>query len=98
MVAPLFERQQAFNSAMVDHVNRNIATHRESRRAFESVLATIADDRRRFLEYQTLLVQHAAHLTLAQVQAELVVIDQDSEAVVVRRDVWVPPESRPQLP
>ena len=25
MVAPLFERQQAFNSALVDHVNRNIA-------------------------------------------------------------------------
>ena len=26
MVAPLFERQQAFNSALVDHVNRNVAS------------------------------------------------------------------------
>jgi hypothetical protein len=30
--------------------------------------------------------------------AELVVIDQESEAIVVRRDVWVPPEFGPQLP
>ena len=33
MVAPLFERQQAFNSALVDHVNRNIATHRATRQS-----------------------------------------------------------------
>ena len=63
MVAPLFERQQAFNSALVDHVNRNIATHRENRRAFESVLATLADDRRRFLEYQTLLILYFQQIT-----------------------------------
>ena len=36
MVAPLFERQQAFNSALVDHVNRNVAMHRETTRALET--------------------------------------------------------------
>lgn len=48
-------------------------------------------------QYQMLLARRAAHLTRARVQAELVVIDQNGEAVVVRRDVWVPPESRPQF-
>src|SRR3989337_864320 len=33
MVAPLFQRQQAFNSALVDHINRNIAMQRETTRA-----------------------------------------------------------------
>ena len=28
LVAPYFEQQQAFNSALVDHVNRNVAAHR----------------------------------------------------------------------
>jgi hypothetical protein len=49
-------------------------------------------------QYQTLLALHAAHLIRVGSAAELVVIDQESEAIVVRRDVWVPPDSRPQLP
>ena len=49
-------------------------------------------------EYQTLLTDRAAQLTRSCMPADLVVIDQESEAIVVRRDVWVPPESRPQLP
>ncbi len=49
-------------------------------------------------QYRALLARRAAQLTRSGVRAELVVIDQESEAVVVRRDVWVPPESRPQLP
>jgi hypothetical protein len=49
-------------------------------------------------QYQAPLARRAAQLTRARVRAALVVIDQDSEGVVVRRDVWVPPGSRPQLP
>jgi hypothetical protein len=49
-------------------------------------------------QYQTLLLRRAAHLIRVGFAAELVVIDQESEAIVVRRDVWVPPDSRPQLP
>ena len=43
--------------------------------------------------YQSLLARHAAQLTRSRVPAELVVIDQDSEAIVVRRDVWLAPKS-----
>jgi hypothetical protein len=50
------------------------------------------------LQYQTLLVLHAVHLTLARAQAELVVIDQDSGVIVLRRDVPGMPEPRPRVP
>ena len=36
-----------------------------------------------------LLTRRAAQLTRAGVAAELVIIDQDSDVIVVRRDVWV---------
>ena len=45
------------------------------------------------LQYRTLLAHRAAHLTRAGSAAELVVIDQESEAIVVRRDVWLTPKS-----
>ena len=44
-------------------------------------------------QYQTLLTRRAAYLIRAQSSAELVVIDQESEAIVVRRDVAVTPKS-----
>ena len=44
-------------------------------------------------QYRALLARRAAHLTRARLGAELVVIDQESEAIVVRRDVWVTPKS-----
>src|SRR5215213_6295547 len=56
MVAPLFERQQAFNAALVDHVNRNVATHRETARAMESALTLLREDHRRLVEFQSLLI------------------------------------------
>jgi hypothetical protein len=40
-------------------------------------------------QYQTLLSRRSAQLSRAHLPAELVVIDQESEAIVVRRDVWV---------
>jgi hypothetical protein len=44
-------------------------------------------------QYQMLLARRAAHLTRAGLAAELVVIDQDSEAVIMRHDVWLIPGS-----
>jgi hypothetical protein len=44
-------------------------------------------------QYRTLPAQRAAQLIRARSSAELVVIDQESEAVVVRRNVWLPPKS-----
>ena len=44
-------------------------------------------------QYQLLLARHAAHLTRVGSPAELVVIDQESEEIVMRRDVWLTPKS-----
>jgi hypothetical protein len=44
-------------------------------------------------QYQTLLSRRAALLIRARASAELVVINQESEAIVVRRDVWLAPKS-----
>jgi hypothetical protein len=44
-------------------------------------------------QYRALLARRAAQLTRERSAAELVVIDQASEAIVVRRDVWVIPRS-----
>ena len=63
MVAPLFERQQAFNSTLVDHVNRNVAMHRETARAMNSTLEMLGEDHRRFIEYQALLIIYAQQIT-----------------------------------
>ena len=63
MVAPLFERQQAFNSALVDHVNRNVATHRETARALDSALILFREDHRRLVEFQSLLIMYAQQIT-----------------------------------
>ncbi len=63
IVAPLFERQQAFNSAVVDHINRNIVTQRETRRAIDATLTVLHEDQQRFIEYQTLLTLYAQQIT-----------------------------------
>jgi 2-polyprenyl-3-methyl-5-hydroxy-6-metoxy-1,4-benzoquinol methylase len=63
MVAPLFERQQAFNSALVDHINRNIKVHREATRALETTIALVHEDHKRLIEFQTLLILFAQQIT-----------------------------------
>ena len=63
MVAPLFERQQAFNSALVDHINRNIAAQRATTRSIEATLAVLREDQQRFIQYQTLLILYAQQIT-----------------------------------
>jgi hypothetical protein len=50
------------------------------------------------LQYQSLLVHRAAQLTRARAPAALVVIDQESEAVIVRRDVQLTPQSESSFP
>ena len=41
LVGPILERQQAFNATMVDHLNRNVASHRANREAIEATLGAM---------------------------------------------------------
>ena len=63
MVSPLFERQEAFNSALVDHVNRNIAVHRETTRAIEDSLSFEREELERLIHFHTRLILYAQQIT-----------------------------------
>lgn len=63
MVAPLFERQESFNAAFVDHLNRNAASHRETVQALEATLSQLRHEQNRLLEFQTMLILWAQQIT-----------------------------------
>ena len=63
MVAPMFERQKAFNAALVDHIDRNAATHREVPRAVAASIELIRGELERLFHFQHRLVQFAAEIT-----------------------------------
>ena len=62
-VAPLFERQQQFNASMVDHINRNVAMHRELTRALASSLALVREELEQLVQFQNRLIQYAQQIT-----------------------------------
>src|SRR5262245_35752586 len=41
LVAPSLQRQVAFNSRLVDHLNRNVAGHRDAQRAIDALVAIV---------------------------------------------------------
>ncbi|HEX6464875.1 MAG TPA: hypothetical protein VFZ98_10490, partial [Vicinamibacterales bacterium] len=41
IVGPMFQKQLTFNSTIVDHINRNVAAHRDGREAIEGTLAVV---------------------------------------------------------
>ena len=63
VVAPLFTRQQEFNSALVDHVNRNVSTHRETVRALADVLKAFREEHLRLVTFQSKLILYAQQVT-----------------------------------
>src|SRR5439155_7405981 len=62
-VAPLFEQQRAFNSALVDHINRNVSVARETREAIGSGLVVQRDTLVELEHFQTLLVVFLQQIT-----------------------------------
>jgi hypothetical protein len=62
-VAPLFEQQQAFNSAVVDHINRNHPMASETRASIDGtqtmLRTTVAD----LIRFQSLLVMFLQQIT-----------------------------------
>lgn len=63
MVAPVFEQQQAFNSAVVDHLNRNVPVARETRAAIESTLTLLHDTLAELVRFESLLVMYLQQIT-----------------------------------
>ena len=63
LVAPLFERQMAFNAALVDHLNRNAAAHREIHDAVARALPATRDSLEALSGFESLLVQFLQRIT-----------------------------------
>jgi hypothetical protein len=63
VVAPLFEQQQAFNSAVVDHLNRNIPVARETRESIATTLTLLHDTMGDLVRFQSLLVIFLQQIT-----------------------------------
>lgn len=64
LVGPPLAAQQAFNAALVDHLNRNTAAHREAQRALTSTLDFIRDQTAALLHLQAALMSLLQSLTL----------------------------------
>jgi hypothetical protein len=56
VIAPLFEQQQAFNSAVVDHINRNVPVARQTREAIDTTLTVLHDQIEALAAFESLLV------------------------------------------
>jgi hypothetical protein len=63
IVAPLFEQQQAFNAALVDHVNRNVTVARETRSSIDSTLTVLRDTIAELIRFQSVLVEFLQQVT-----------------------------------
>ena len=64
IVGPALRKQTAFNSQLVDHLNRNVAAHREAQRAIETTIALVRDQLGALIGFQTRLIQYLQQVTL----------------------------------
>ena len=62
-VAPLFARQQAFNAALVDHLNRSVPVARDTRASIDSTLTVLRDTIAELVQFQSLLVVFLQQIT-----------------------------------
>jgi len=63
VIAPTLERQHAFNSTLVDHLNRNVTAHREAQRAVETTIALLRGHLADLLAFQSRLVVYLQQIT-----------------------------------
>lgn len=63
VVAPLFEQQQAFNAALVDHINREVPVARETRASIDSTLTVLRDTIAELVRFQSMLVAFLQQVT-----------------------------------
>ncbi|HUL74524.1 MAG TPA: methyltransferase domain-containing protein [Vicinamibacterales bacterium] len=64
MVGPPLDAQKHFNATVVDHVNRNVAGHRETQKAIASVIALAGQHLERQIHLQAHLIRYLQTITL----------------------------------
>jgi SAM-dependent methyltransferase len=63
LVAPSLQKQMAFNATLVDHLNRNVAAHRDAQRAIESTIALLRDRLAALTAFESRLLVWAQQIT-----------------------------------
>lgn len=63
IAGPVFERQQQFNAALVDHLNRNVAAHAEAAGAIAGVRASIQAGHAARAAFQSALIAYLQTIT-----------------------------------
>src|SRR5512140_1179612 len=63
VIAPTIQKQTAFNSRVVDHLNRNVTAHREAQRAIETTIALVRDQLSQLIGFQSRLILFAQQIT-----------------------------------
>jgi hypothetical protein len=63
LVGPVFERQQAFNASLVDHVNRNVASARAPQQVAEATAQALAAQAAALAAFQTHLILYLQQVT-----------------------------------
>ena len=64
IVGPPLQKQAAFNSLLVDHVNRNVAAHREAQKAIASIVALLRDQVADLLAFHSRLLIFLQQITM----------------------------------
>lgn len=64
LVSPFFSRQQDFNSAVVDHINRNVPVQRETRKAIESTIGELRAQLEALVSFESHLILYVQQITL----------------------------------
>jgi hypothetical protein len=63
VVSPMFEQQQAFNSAVVDHINRNLPAARQTVESIDTALAALRAHIEALARFESLLIVFLQQIT-----------------------------------
>src|SRR5205823_3688498 len=64
LIGPSLETQKRFNAAIVDHINRNIATHQEANRTLGALIHAVRRELQALERFESLLVQYLQTITV----------------------------------
>jgi SAM-dependent methyltransferase len=63
IAGPIFQKQLTFNSTLVDHLNRNVARHRQSRQAIDGLVAVVRAETAYLRAYHSHLILYLQQIT-----------------------------------
>ena len=64
LIGPPLTTQKTFNAALVDHVNRNVAAHRETERAIATTIELVRQQTEAHVQFQAALIRLLQSVTL----------------------------------